>query len=249
MPALTLLLLSHAFPQLRLGPRRHAEQEHLAQRPDMICESCRQRRRLRPPLLGRGRPVGGLRREQRLASGSVWEAKVVVDVNNAHCGRKPASPWHSVATRRPTAATCWRMLRCTRSTSEVLLCQPSGTEHLMAGLHRAKDHAVFDLDQASPPRPLEPLCIEPRRQRHPARLRAWAFGLPTRRLHPRPLVREQGRGILAQAVGQKERRTVGRQHLRDVVDDTLCHGQGAVAAVARHQQLGHGGERYPDPVG
>src|SRR5262249_15274119 len=67
LPDLTILLLFHSLPQLRLGPRRHAEQEHLAQRPAMIGESGRQRRRLRPPLLGRGRPVGGLRRRQRLA--------------------------------------------------------------------------------------------------------------------------------------------------------------------------------------
>ena len=66
------------------------------------------------------------------------------------------------------------------------------TEHLIDGLHRAKDHAVFDLDQASPPRHLDHLGIEQLRQRHPARLRSGAFGLPTLRLHPLPIVREQG---------------------------------------------------------
>src|SRR5262245_51882451 len=67
LPDLTILILSHSLPQLRLGPRRRAEQQHLAQRPDMIRESGRHRRRLRPPLLGRGCPVGGLGLGQRLA--------------------------------------------------------------------------------------------------------------------------------------------------------------------------------------
>ena len=36
----------------------------------------------------------------------VWES--------ASCYRNPSSPLQSVLTRRPTAATCWRMLRLTR---------------------------------------------------------------------------------------------------------------------------------------
>src|SRR5262249_30528802 len=36
----------------------------------------------------------------------------------------PSSPLQRVVTRRPTAATCWRMLRLTRSMKAVLICQP-----------------------------------------------------------------------------------------------------------------------------
>src|SRR5262249_18901218 len=36
----------------------------------------------------------------------------------------PTSPLQRVVTRRPTAATCWRMLRLTRSMKAVLICQP-----------------------------------------------------------------------------------------------------------------------------
>src|SRR5712691_11301882 len=38
--------------------------------------------------------------------------------------RTPSSPVQRVLTRRPTAATCWRMVRLRRSTNAVLLCQP-----------------------------------------------------------------------------------------------------------------------------
>jgi hypothetical protein len=50
-----------------LWPRWHAEEQHLAQRPDVIRQSRRHRWRARPPLLGRTRAVGGLRLGQGLA--------------------------------------------------------------------------------------------------------------------------------------------------------------------------------------
>jgi len=43
---------------------------------------------------------------------------------NANCCCKPSSPLQSVVTRRPTAATCWRILRLRRSMKAVLICQP-----------------------------------------------------------------------------------------------------------------------------
>ena len=59
---------------------------------------------------------------------------------------------------------------------------------------------------------------------------------------------EQGCRVLSKSIGQKERRTTGRQHLSDVVDEALRHRQGALADVNGHQQLGHGIDRHPDPV-
>ncbi len=53
--------------------------------------------------------------------------------------------------------------------------------------------------------------------------------------NPVPIVREQGRCILAKAVGQNERRTVGCQYLRDVVADPLGDGQGAFPDVESRQ--------------
>jgi hypothetical protein len=49
------------------------------------------------------------------------------------------------------------------------------------------------------------------------------------------IVGEQGRRVLAKAIGQKERRTIGRQHLRDMVNEALGHGLSALADVDRHQ--------------
>ena len=72
--------------------------------------------------------------------------------------------------------------------------------------------------------------------------------MPPRRLHPVPIVGEQGRQVLSKSIGQKQRRTVGRQYLGDVVDEALCHGLGTLADVDRHQQFGHRIDGHPDPV-
>jgi hypothetical protein len=52
---------------LWLGPRWHPQEQHLLQRPDMIGESGRHRRRARPPYLGRAHTVGRDRLGQWLA--------------------------------------------------------------------------------------------------------------------------------------------------------------------------------------
>jgi hypothetical protein len=62
--------------------------------------------------------------------GSTWRMlacgrqKLWYTWNKTSCCRKPASPLQSVFTRRPTAATCWRIVRLRRSTKAVLICQP-----------------------------------------------------------------------------------------------------------------------------
>jgi hypothetical protein len=60
---------------------------------------------------------------------------------------------------------------------------------------------------------------------------------------------EQGRQILPKAIGQKERRTVGRQYLRDVVDNAMCHRQGTIPDVDREQEFALGVYCAPDPLG
>src|SRR5438093_12995319 len=62
------------------GPWRHPKQQHLAQRPDMVGQRRRHRRRLELPLLGRARPFGQLRLRQGLAQGGMRQAEIVVDV-------------------------------------------------------------------------------------------------------------------------------------------------------------------------
>ena len=107
----------------------------------------------------------------------------------------------------------------------------AGREHLLDRLEGAKHDAVCHADQTAPPHSLDHLRVKQLRQWHPARLGGRASSLTARELHPVPIVGEQGRHVLSQSVGHKERRTIGCQHLRDVVDEALRYRQGALAAV------------------
>ena len=94
-------------------------------------------------------------------------------------------------------------------------------QNLIDGLDRAEDHTVHDVDSSLTPRGLDHLRIEQLRQGDPARLGQRPCGLTPRRLHPVPRGGEQGRRVLSQSIGHKERRTIGRQYLSDVVDEAL----------------------------
>ena len=120
---------------------------------------------------------------------------------------------------------------------------------MIDGLQGAKHHTVLHIDQAPTPYRLHHLRVEQLRLRHPARLRAWPFGLPTRRLHPLPIVGQQGRQILPKPIGEKQRGTVGGSHLRDLVDHALRHREGAVTDVDGQQQFALRVHRSPDPLG
>src|SRR5712691_9917090 len=82
--------------------------------------------------------------------------------------------------------------------------------HLLDGFERAEDDAVLHLHQPATPYSLDDLCIEELGQRHPAGLRSWPCSLTALRLHPPPIVRQQGRYVLPKAVRQEEGHTVGR---------------------------------------
>jgi hypothetical protein len=60
-PPFNLMLINgyRCLDPLRLGPRRHAEHQHLSHTPHVIGQSCRHRGRARSPHLGRATPVGG----------------------------------------------------------------------------------------------------------------------------------------------------------------------------------------------
>jgi hypothetical protein len=121
------------------------------------------------------------------------------------------------------------------------------TQHLLHGLDRAEGHPVRDIDEAPTPRGFDHLRREQLRQRPPARLGHRPFGLAPGRLPPVPIVGEQGRQVRAKAVSHKERRTIGRQHLSNLVDDALRHSLAPLANVDGHQQFGHGIEGLPTP--
>src|SRR5712691_10930041 len=83
----------------------------------------------------------------------------------------------------------------------------AGREHLLDGLQGPEDHPVAHPHQAPPAYRLDHLRIAQPGQRHPAGLRRGACRLLARWLHPLPKVTQQRRGVLLEAVGEKERYT------------------------------------------
>jgi len=124
----------------------------------------------------------------------------------------------------------------------------AGRQHLLDRLKRATHDPVSHVDQAPAPHGLDHLGVEQAGPRHPARLGGRPCSLTARELDPLPRVRQQGRRIRLEAIGQKQRHTVGRQHLHDLMHHALRHGQRAVADVDRQQQFRHGVDGRPDPV-
>ena len=159
-----------------LWPRRHAEQQHLAQRPDVIRQPRRHGWR---PRLPRAWP-SPCRWSARAAAaaGVSWHAasrNCSTRGTSASCWRKPSSPLHSVVTRRPTAATCWRMVRLTRSMKAVLICQPQAASTCWTAARVPNTTRWLHADQAPPPHGLDHLRIE--QLRAAASSAAWARGL------------------------------------------------------------------------
>src|SRR5881628_1271408 len=99
-------------------------------------------------------------------------------------------------TRRPTAATCWRIAPFARSMKAALIGQP-----------------VAASDHASTPILFDHLGIEQRGQWHPTGLRGGTLSLPARWLHPGPEVGQKRGGICLESVGEEEGHTTGRSHL------------------------------------
>jgi len=79
---LTIIFLAKPLLDLWLRPRRHSEQQHLFQAPDMIGQARRHCRGTRLPHLRRATAVGRLGSQQRLAQTGVRQDKVVVDVEH-----------------------------------------------------------------------------------------------------------------------------------------------------------------------
>src|SRR5215211_7273404 len=105
------------------------------------------------------------------------------------------------------------------------------------------------VDPPPAPHGLDHLGIQELRQRHPAQLRRGTLGMAALGLDPLPIVGQQSRHVLAKAIGQKQWDTVGRQHLSDVVDNTLRHGEGAISDLDREEQLACGVQRHPETLG
>ena len=68
----------------------------------------------------------------------------------------------------------------------------AGRQHLLDRCQRAEHDAVLHVNQAPAPHGFDHLGIEQLGQRHPARLRGRTLGPLAWRVHPVPIVREQG---------------------------------------------------------
>jgi hypothetical protein len=122
-------------------------------------------------------------------------------------------------------------------------------QHLLDSFHRPEDHTMLDGHEAPAPVRLHHPRLEQPGPRHPARLGRWTFGLAAWRLHPVPIMGQQGCHVLAKAIGEKQWGAVRGHDLRDMMDHTLCHGERPITDVDREQQLALWVHRYPDPMG
>ena len=122
-------------------------------------------------------------------------------------------------------------------------------QHLLDGFQGATHDAVLHADQTAAPHGLAHLRREQPGEGHPARFRRRAVGPPARRLDPLALVRQQRRRVRLEAIGEEEGHTTGRQHLDDLMDHTLRHGQRAVADIDGQEHLGDRIDRRPYPMG
>ena len=90
---LTIIFLAKLLPDLGLRPRRHSEQQHLLQAPDMIGQARRHRWCTRSPHLGRAAAVGRPREQQGLAQTGVGQAQ--------NCGTSGTAPADRASPLRP----------------------------------------------------------------------------------------------------------------------------------------------------
>jgi len=216
-------MLPRCLHGLRLRPRRHAEQQHLTQRPDVIRQASGHGRRPRLPALGRAVAMGRLGFRERLAQAGMRQAEIVVCVVEYQLLPQTVL---ALTQRHDAPPNRRHMLADTEvdALDEGRIDLPAA--HRQDLLHRrlgAEDHAVCHLDQAPPARDLDHLRIEQLRQGHPTWLGQGAFDLTALRLYPVAEMRQQRRDVLLKAVGQKDWHTVRGQHLDDLMHDTLGH--------------------------
>src|SRR6266571_9245014 len=151
-----------------LRPRRHAEQEHLAQRPDMVGQSRRHGWCLEPPAFGGAAAVGRLGLGQELTEASMRQAEVIVAMVKSEL---MAQPLLAFAQRGDSPSDRRHMLTDgeVEAFNEGRVDLPAaGREYLLDGLQGPEDHPVAHPHQAPPAYRLDHLRIEQPGQRHPA---------------------------------------------------------------------------------
>src|SRR6267142_5674600 len=113
-----------------------------------------------------------------------------------------------------------------------------GRQDLLYAFQRPEDHTVAHPDQTPPADGLDHLRIEQPGPGHPPGLGRWTLGVAPRRVYPVAKVAQQSGEVILVAVGEKKWEAVRREHLHDLMDKALGHGEGTLADIHRQQQLG-----------
>jgi len=86
---MTIIKQHRGLDHLRLGPRRHPIEQHLLERPYMVSQASRHRRRARPPHLGRAPAVGWNGLSQRLAQAGMAQDEIVIHLEQRQVLTQP----------------------------------------------------------------------------------------------------------------------------------------------------------------
>lgn len=119
---------------------------------------------------------------------------------------------------------------------------------LRNGFQGAAAPPRFDGDEP-PPLSLHALRLEQPGLGPPARLGQRSFGPATLGWHPLRQMRQQGRAVLLEAIGQKQRETAWRPQALAPLPHPWGLGLGAGTDGQHQPQLARGGHRRPYPVG
>ena len=124
-----------ACNRLRLRPQWHPVEPYLFESPNVIRPSHRHGWCPRPPHPGRAITTGGVGDQQPLAHTRVGSHDVVIDLEQHQL---IPQAWQRVCTRRPIAATRWRIARLSRSPHAVLIVQPHAAKTCAMDDHGAR---------------------------------------------------------------------------------------------------------------
>src|SRR5262245_4291726 len=94
-------------------------------------------------------------------------------------------------------------------------------ENRLDGRCRTEDEAVFDSHEAPASVELHRLSVEQTGLLHPSWLGPAPFARAALGLNPLPRMRDQRRQIVAESVGEQQRGALRREHLHDLMDQTL----------------------------
>src|SRR6516165_12746099 len=154
-----------------LRPRRHAKEQDLAQRPDVLGQARGHRWRARPPLLGRAAALGRLGQRQGLAPGGMRQAEIVVHVIQRQLLVYAVLAF---AERRHTPPDRGDLLADTEVeafNARRVDLPAAGRQYLLGRRQGAEHHAVAHPYQTPAPPGLDHLRIEELGPWHPTRLR------------------------------------------------------------------------------